>query len=145
MDTVSVTRTHLAKTDEAIELRPSTPDMPGKGWGKPPGFWYQVDDDWLRWCSENEWGTDSLNFVHDVDLGSTNMLFINNERELLDFHKAYGLAGYSRASQLVWALVMDDYVHLGATARPRLVLLVGLRLGRHLASERGNGVTHWRS
>lgn len=81
-------RTHLSTSPEPIVLRPG--GGASDGFMKPPGFWYEVDGDWQRWCRDEQWGVDTYRHIHAVELGDTNMLMIDTLERLDGFHARFG-------------------------------------------------------
>lgn len=101
-----MTRTHLNYSADPITV--SVVDQPASPEMKPKGFWYEVDGDWRRWCSDERWGTDARH-LHSLDIGDTRLLVIDTLAKLDAFHEEYAepLAGTSRA--INWAPVADRW------------------------------------
>lgn len=85
-------RTHVSVGPEPILLRPA-PQFPPYANEyssyKPRGFWYEVNGDWRRWCAEEGFHLDRMNFLFDVDLGSCNILKLRGAPALDAFDEKY--------------------------------------------------------
>ena len=78
-------RTHVAGPDtrEPFPITPTEqPSLPGH---KPHGFWWEVDGDWRRWCTEENYGH-MVGNLFTVDLGRSRICTIRTVSELDAFH-----------------------------------------------------------
>lgn len=81
--------THWA--DEAFELEQRTykqePDW------KPKGFWFDVDEDWKRWCEGETFNLDGLRVPHIVEIADADsILKLSDASELDRFTRKYWAA-----------------------------------------------------
>lgn len=89
---------------------------------KPRGFWVSVmgEDDWKNWCTDNEFWTERLINEQKIELSeSANILYLNNDGEMLEFQEKYGQIdtsmakfGFDRPSEyymIDWGLVAREY------------------------------------
>lgn len=104
-------RTHLCGSADPITLHPvdqkAEPDM------KPLGFWYEVDGDWRRWCSDEQWGIEARH-LHAVELGDTKVLVLDTLDKLDAFHERYakplrGMSLEHRSDAIDWMTVSRHY------------------------------------
>lgn len=61
--------------------------------GKPTGLWVSVEGeyDWRWWCTEEQWGTETLANTHHVTLAATaNILQLTQPDDLVTFQRQYG-------------------------------------------------------
>jgi hypothetical protein len=59
---------------------------------KPQGFWISVEgeDDWYRWCIDNDYGLESLTHQHEVKLkDDAEILIIDSTDKLKKFNSYY--------------------------------------------------------
>lgn len=56
---------------------------------KPIGFWYSVDEDWERWCHDENFGAKDYAHQFSVDLGDTNILRLTTIKEIYEFGVKY--------------------------------------------------------
>jgi hypothetical protein len=113
-------RTHLSSSPDQIKLvqfdhviRRSCNRCMGAP-GKPAhAFWYEIDDDWKRWCKDERFCVEKYAHEHLVDLGDANVLFIDNARDLLQFSEDYKDQGsgsfFIDFYYVDWSLVAKDY------------------------------------
>lgn len=86
-------RTHLASSSKPIILH-GEPFAPG-GFYKPPGFWYDCNGSWRRFCAANEVPF-AGRFLHRVELRDCSVLRLDTPKKFDAFHKEY----ISRGSNL---------------------------------------------
>jgi hypothetical protein len=66
-------------------------DYPQSGHPKPNGLWFDIDEDWKRWCEAAQFNLEGLRYRHTVTvLDSSRMLFLQKAREIDSFTKRYG-------------------------------------------------------
>lgn len=74
---------------------------------KPSGFWVSVEDDWERWCKQEDFGVQSLKYKHKVKLTDNAKIYlISNPGELATFTARYGNGPYGT---IFWERVAIDY------------------------------------
>jgi hypothetical protein len=59
---------------------------------KPNGLWVSDEDNygWSHWCNSEQWGTQTLNYEHLVELyPDNNILFISTVEDLDKFHEEF--------------------------------------------------------
>jgi hypothetical protein len=103
-------RTHISRTGEPIALREKTQPADERSLpaGKPIGLWYEVNGDWRRWCRENEWNLDALQYIHTVDLADANVLVIDTLAKLDAFHAEF-CVGERFVEKIKWDVVARKY------------------------------------
>lgn len=58
---------------------------------KPVGFWVSVKKDWGKWCEDEEFKLDNLEYKYNVKLKKiANLLILKSEKEINDFTDKYG-------------------------------------------------------
>ncbi|MBN1568028.1 MAG: hypothetical protein JXA73_09290 [Acidobacteria bacterium] len=91
------------------------------GHPKPNGLWFDVDEDWRRWCEAMQFRLENLRYRHTVTiLDTSRILYLRTAREIDVFTRRYGrdLSGGIR--------LLQSAKELDAFAR---------RYGRNLFSE----------
>lgn len=80
----------MAALPDPIQLRDAdlTSDETLRAY-KPPGFWYEVDGDWRRWCEGEGFGSERLQHMHRVELNECKILFIDTLKKLDEFHRKF--------------------------------------------------------
>jgi hypothetical protein len=101
-------RTHLSvDLNVTVRLTPAQSEQP-----KPEGFWYEVDGDWQRWSRAERWWWKDYKFIHEVDLGETNVLMLSTAKEILAFTKEFGAPmnwSSGETYYMNWPLVTKSY------------------------------------
>jgi hypothetical protein len=85
---------------EPVKLRRMR--YPQCGHPKPNGFWFDVNEDWKRWCEYTEFQLEDLRYRHTVEiLDASRILFLKGARQIDAFTRKYGrnLAGGIRFLQ----------------------------------------------
>lgn len=114
-------RTHLANHANPINLVAFDHNDPSRctaasgcrgAMGKPAhAFWYEVDDDWKRWCRDERFGIGF--YVHEfvVELGKTRMLVLDCAADLDEFTERYRRVGHRDRDfdEMDWERVGADY------------------------------------
>jgi hypothetical protein len=101
-------RTHVAKSPDPIILRRDFKDRPS-GYGKPIGFWYEVDGDWRRWCLDENYRDMDSAHLHRVDLADCNILTIRSASELDHFHRHFRTGVDAYHEEIDWPQVAAAY------------------------------------
>lgn len=66
-------------------------DYPQSGHPKPHGLWFDVNEDWKRWCAATQLNPENLRYRHTVTiLDPSRILFLQKAREIDSFTKKYG-------------------------------------------------------
>lgn len=126
----SYLRTHVAMSADPIELhRVDVQDEP-HGYGKPRGFWYEVNGDWRRWARGESFDTGE--FLHDVKLGGEKMLEIRTVEALDAFHSHY-------RSDVGYATLRDHALNWQRVA----ALYDGIEIAPYLWERRLGGGVDW--
>lgn len=72
------------------------------GQPKPNGLWFDVNEDWKRWCEATEFRLENLRYRHTVTiLDTSRILFLKSAREVDAFTRKYGrnLSGHIQLLQ----------------------------------------------
>ena len=56
---------------------------------KPDGLWFACGNDWIRFMLENDYKQDAYNYLYEVKIDTTNVLFIKSFSALEKFNKEY--------------------------------------------------------
>ncbi len=60
------------------------------GHPKPNGFWFDVDEDWKRWCESTQFRPETLRYRHAVTVtDSSRILFLRRARDIDAFTRRY--------------------------------------------------------
>ena len=85
---------------------------------KPRGFWYSIDDEWKTWVQSEmpEWLGEH---EYLVDIGDSNILFLDTPDKIINFHKEYrqphdmvdwhGMVDWNRVSQTYNGIEINPY------------------------------------
>lgn len=78
---------------------------------KPVGLWLSVDEDWKRWCDAEDFNAEALVHRTQVDVGTANLLVIDNVEALDAFTARYRLRGmeYEALRAIDWPRVKSLY------------------------------------
>ncbi len=61
------------------------------GHPKPNGFWFDVNEEWRRWCEADRFRPETLRYRHTVTLlDSSRILFLRRARDIDAFTRKYG-------------------------------------------------------
>jgi hypothetical protein len=72
------------------------------GHPKPNGFWFDVNEDWKRWCEAAQFRLEALRYRHTVTiLDTSRILFLQNAKGIDVFTRKYGrnLSGHIQLLQ----------------------------------------------
>jgi hypothetical protein len=79
---------------------------------KPRGFWYGIEDEW-KTCVEFEMPHWLGEHEYFVDLGDSNVLFLDTPDKIINFHKEYrqphGMVDWNRLSQTYDGIEISPY------------------------------------
>ena len=73
---------------------------------KPRGFWVSLEDDWMRFCRENEWPWPD-NGIVEMTLETERCLWLKTAEDLDEFTLKYGID--YRHSLIDWNKVVYQY------------------------------------
>lgn len=79
---------------------------------KPNGLWFDVNEDWVRWCQDNQWGLDRLVFRHKVEITDwTRILKLCTADDLFRFTSEYQSRDYSiyQCYSICWPEVANTF------------------------------------
>jgi hypothetical protein len=61
------------------------------GHPKPNGLWFDVNDDWKRWCKATQFRPESFRYRHTVTiLDRSRILFLQSAKDIDEFTQKYG-------------------------------------------------------
>jgi len=82
-------RTHCSDSHEKIILKEMKHLFEDNNYyySKPPGFWYQIDDDWERWCKDEDFHCGK--FKHEIIINDCNILIIDTLEKFEKFVDEY--------------------------------------------------------
>lgn len=133
-----VHRYHYAREPVALDpARDYYTLMEARG-DKPNGLWYSVEEDWLRWCTDNEYESDRLEVRHTLDVDLTRIKVIRTIEELDAFSDEHGVPYVFYNSRIDsvpviytirWAVVAAQYA--------------GVEIAPYLWERRLDGRTRW--
>lgn len=94
-------RIHMSQKPMTLEQKKYTQKKGPKPWG----FWYAIGQEWVEWVKFEmpQWHGQ---YNYDVNLGSANLLIIENSCELENFHKEYASGEFSSVN---WSSVAEKY------------------------------------
>ena len=75
---------------------------PQSGHPKPNGFWFDVNEEWRRWCETVQFRIENLQYRHTVTiLDASRILFLRNAKDIDVFTRQYGhnLSGHIQLLQ----------------------------------------------
>jgi hypothetical protein len=77
---------------------------------KPTGLWVSVKgkDDWPHFC-RSAFGTAKLAYCHRVEIDASNVLIIDTEDKLKDFHLEYQVWSNMWGTRIHWPRIAKDY------------------------------------
>lgn len=86
----------LHYTEEPLDFKPAFTyeQSEPRSFGKPKGLWVSVEgeDDWLSWCTDNEFATYALAHVSEVTLApDANVLMLDSVEAIVDFHDRFSV------------------------------------------------------
>lgn len=96
-------RTRVDRTRTVVAFPASMQEIGAK----PNGLWYELDQDWRRWCDSEQPNWLKGRFVHQVSLGKTRLRIIRTLAEFDAFTLLYGtnVRGYVLID---WPRLVDE-------------------------------------
>ena len=82
------------------------------GHPKPNGLWFDIDEDWKRWCESTDFSLEKLRYRHTVTiLDSSRILYLKTAKSIDAFTRKYGrnLSGHIKLLQ--GAKDIDKFAH----------------------------------
>ncbi len=123
-----MTATLMHYTEELLVFDPDRTyeQSEPRSFGKPHGFWVSVrgEDDWINWCTDNEFFLTGLTHAHRVDLApDANILMVEDTDAMMAFHERYSVEDtvhvlprfrfgdeyIYKSRPIGWAGVVEDY------------------------------------
>jgi hypothetical protein len=103
---------HFSK-EPIFQIRDRSQNETPSGVYKPIGLWVSVkgEDDWLAWCTGEDWGLEKMKYKYVVHLSSHAKLYtIQNSLELDLFHQNFFETYPGTSLEFVnWNRVASDY------------------------------------
>jgi len=84
-----------------------------QNWFKPLGFWYEIDNSWEQWVSNEmpDWLTQRYPYKFRIEIDLTNILVIDTPEKFIKFHEEF--SGREKPDdyyrQIDWPLVSQVY------------------------------------
>jgi hypothetical protein len=90
-------------------------NYPQSGHPKPHGLWFDVNEDWKRWCDAAQFSPENLHYRHSVTiLDKSRILFLKKAKEIDEFTQRYGHNMSFNVQPLQKSEDLDGLAHDGA-------------------------------
>lgn len=115
---------HYTEFELTLDLKRKYENPPGETF-KPRGLWLSVGDAWERWCRDEEFGSDRLDYYTKFRIvDSERWLTLDTREKILAFTSEYRVERYKDIGLVEWGRVQRDYAAVLFSP-----YLKGMRLG----------------
>ena len=100
-------RIHMTDSPKFNFIDQDIDDNSMSGIGKPRGLWYSMGREWMEWIEREkmDWWK---KYIYKVEINSKKILFLDTERKVKLFSKAYQRPGYF-SMNIHWGRIAEKY------------------------------------